>query len=171
IDDTTSQAYSDAGNWTGIIFGVYNAVSACYALLLPKIAARLGRKRTHAMSLVIGGLGLISIYFAKTPEFLIFSMVGVGIAWASILAMPYAILGGALPANKMGVYMGIFNFFITIPQVVSGIANRPIVKYVYGSNTIYAILMAGVFFLLAALAVNFVDDKDDLVQLNKKAAA
>lgn len=171
IDDTTSQAYSDAGNWTGIIFGVYNAVSAVYALLLPKIAARLGRKRTHAMSLVIGGLGLISIYFAKTPEFLIFSMIGVGIAWASILAMPYAILGGALPANKMGVYMGIFNFFITIPQVVSGVANRPIVKYVYGSNAIYAIVMAGVFFLLAAAAVNFVEDKDDLVQSNKKVTA
>lgn len=163
IDDTTSQAYSDAGDWTGVIFGVYNGVSAVYALLLPTIAARLGRKRTHALSLVCGGLGLISMYFATSPTFLLFSMVGVGIAWASILAMPYAMLAGALPAHKMGVYMGIFNFFITIPQIMSGVVNRPIVKWLYDNNAIYAIVTAGVFFLLAAVAVNWVDDKDDVV--------
>lgn len=163
IDDTTSQAYSDAGNWTGIIFGVYNGVSAVYALCLPAIAARLGRKRTHAISLICGGLGLISMYFATSPDFLIVSMVGVGIAWASILAMPYAMLAGSLPAHKMGVYMGIFNFFITIPQIMSGILNRPIVKYLYGNNAMYAIVAAGVFFLLAAASVTMVEDKDDVV--------
>ncbi|MBL7781288.1 MAG: MFS transporter [Saprospiraceae bacterium] len=163
IDDTTSQAYSDAGNWTGIIFGVYNLVSAIFALLLPTIAAKVGRKRTHAISLICGGLGLISIYFATSPTFLIFSMIGVGIAWASILAMPYAMLAGSLPVNKMGVYMGIFNFFITIPQIVSGVINRPIVHNVFGNNAIYAIVMAGVFFLLAAAAVSLVEDKDDVV--------
>ncbi len=163
IDDTTSQAYSDAGNWTGIIFGVYNLVSAIFALLLPTIAAKVGRKRTHAISLICGGLGLISIYFATSPTFLIFSMIGVGIAWASILAMPYAMLAGSLPVNKMGVYMGIFNFFITIPQIVSGVINRPIVHNVFGNNAIYAIVMAGVFFLLAAAAVTLVEDKDDVV--------
>lgn len=163
IDDTTSQAYSDAGNWTGIIFGVYNLVSAIFALLLPTIAANVGRKRTHAISLICGGLGLISIYFATSPTFLIFSMIGVGIAWASILAMPYAMLAGSLPVNKMGVYMGIFNFFITIPQIVSGVINRPIVHNVFGNNAIYAIVMAGVFFLLAAAAVTLVEDKDDVV--------
>jgi maltose/moltooligosaccharide transporter len=163
IDDTSSQAYSDAGNWTGIIFGVYNGVSAVYALCLPAIAARLGRKRTHAVSLICGGLGLISMYFATSPDFLIVSMVGVGIAWASILAMPYAMLAGSLPAHKMGVYMGIFNFFITIPQITSGILNRPIVKYLYGNNAMYAIVAAGVFFLLAAASVTMVEDKDDIV--------
>lgn len=163
IDDTNSQAYSDAGNWTGIIFGVYNLVSAIFALLLPTIAAKVGRKRTHAISLICGGLGLISIYFATSPTFLIFSMIGVGIAWASILAMPYAMLAGSLPVNKMGVYMGIFNFFITIPQIVSGVINRPIVHNVFGNNAIYAIVMAGVFFLLAAAAVSLVEDKDDVV--------
>lgn len=163
IDDTSSQAYSDAGNWTGIIFGVYNGVSAVYALCLPAIAARLGRKRTHALSLVCGGLGLISMYFATSPDFLIFSMAGVGVAWASILAMPYAMLAGSLPAHKMGVYMGIFNFFITIPQIISGILNRPIVQYLYGNNAMYAIVAAGVFFLLAAAAVTMVEDKDDTV--------
>ena len=164
IDDTTSQAYSDAGNWTGIIFGVYNLVSAIFALMLPSIAARLGRKRTHSVALICGGIGLISIYFATSPTFLIFSMIGVGIAWASILAMPYAMLAGSLPSNKMGVYMGIFNFFITIPQIVSGVINRPIVHNLFGNNAIYAIVMAGVFFLLAAASVSLVEDKDDVVQ-------
>lgn len=163
IDDTTSQAYSDAGNWTGIIFGVYNLVSAVFALLLPSIAGRIGRKKTHAIALVCGGLGLISMYFATSPNFLIFSMVGVGMAWASILAMPYAMLAGSLPSHKMGVYMGIFNFFITIPQIVSGIINRPIVHNLFGNNAIYAIVMAGVFFLLAAASVTLVEDKDDPV--------
>lgn len=163
IDDSSSQAYSDASNWTGIIFGVYNGVSAIFALFLPSIAARIGRKNTHAMALICGGLGLLSIYFATSPGFLIVSMVGVGIAWASILAMPYAMLAGSLPAHKMGVYMGIFNFFITIPQIASGVVNRPIVKYLYGNNAIWAIVTAGGFFLLAALAVRFVDDQDDAV--------
>jgi maltose/moltooligosaccharide transporter len=164
IDDNSSQAYSDASNWTGIIFGVYNGVSAIYALLLPSIAARIGRKKTHALSLVFGGLGLLSMYFASSPNFLILSMVGVGMAWASILSMPYAMLAGSLPVHKMGVYMGIFNFFITIPQITSGIINRPIVKTLFGNNAIFAIVMAGVFFLLAAAAVTLVEDKDDLVR-------
>jgi maltose/moltooligosaccharide transporter len=163
IDDTTSQAYSDAGNWTGIIFGVYNLVSAIFALLLPSIAGRIGRKKTHAIALVCGGLGLISMYFATSPNFLILSMIGVGMAWASILAMPYAMLAGSLPSHKMGVYMGIFNFFITIPQIVSGVINRPIVHSLFGNNAIYAIVMAGVFFLLAAASVTLVEDKDDPV--------
>lgn len=163
IDDTKSQAFSDAGNWTGIIFGVYNGVSAIFALCLPWIAARIGRKKTHSWALVCGGLGLISIYFASSPNFLLISMVGVGIAWASILAMPYAMLAGSIPAHKMGVYMGIFNLFITVPQIVSGIVNRPIVKYLYGNNAIYAIVFGGIFFLLAAFAVRFVDDVDDVV--------
>lgn len=163
IDDTSSQLYSDAQNWTGVIFGVYNAVSAVFALMLPAIAARIGRKRTHAVALVCGGLGLISMYFATSPTFLIFSMLGVGIAWASILAMPYAMLAGALPAHKMGVYMGIFNFFITIPQIVSGVANRPIVHTLFGNNAIFALVMAGVLLLLAAASVTLVEDKDDVV--------
>jgi maltose/moltooligosaccharide transporter len=162
IDDKSSQAYSDAQSWTGIIFGVYNGISAIFALLLPAIAKRYGRKNTHAIALICGGLGLISVYFATSPNFLLLSMVGVGIAWASILAMPYAMLAGAIPAHKMGVYMGIFNFFITIPQICSGIFNRPLVQYLYNNNSIYAILTAGVLFLLAAFSVRFVEDKDDV---------
>ena len=105
--DTKSVTYQDAANWVGIIFGVYNGVSALYAFLLPAIANKVGRKMTHALSLIAGGLGLISIYFVQDPKVLIISMVGVGMAWASILAMPYAILAGSIPSHKMGVYIGI----------------------------------------------------------------
>ena len=162
-DDHSSVTYNEAGNWVGIIFGVYNGVSAIYALMLPFIAKQLGRKRTHALSLIIGGLSLISIYFIHSPGLLLLPMVGVGIAWASILAMPYAILAGAIPARKMGVYMGIFNFFITLPQIVNGIIGGPVVKYLYNGNAIWAIVMSGVFFLLAALSVTFVRDEDEFV--------
>jgi maltose/moltooligosaccharide transporter len=159
--DRSSATFNDAANWVGIIFGVYNGVSAIYALLLPFIAAKLGRKLTHAVSLIAGGIGLISIYFIHDPNLLLFSMIGVGMAWASILAMPYAMLAGAIPPQKMGIYMGVFNFFITLPQIINGIVGGPIVKYLYGSQAIYALVMAGVFLLIAAFCVRFVDDKDD----------
>ncbi|MFM2286756.1 MAG: hypothetical protein RLZZ543_2253, partial [Bacteroidota bacterium] len=148
ITDTSSDQFRDAGAWVGIIFGVYNLVSAIYALLLPSLAAKFGRRNTHAFSLICGGLGLISMYFAPNKEFLLVSMIGVGLAWASILAMPYAILAGSIPAGKMGVYMGIFNFFITIPQIVNGILGGPIVKHFYNSEAIYAIVLAGIFMIL-----------------------
>jgi maltose/moltooligosaccharide transporter len=163
-DDITSKTYQDAGNWVGIIFGIYNGVSALYALFLPAIALKLGRKLTHSISLVAGGLGLISIYFIHDPMLLIFSMVGVGMAWASILSMPYAILAGAIPSHKMGIYMGVFNFFITLPQIFNGIVGGPIVKYLYNSNAIYSLVTAGIFLIIAAFCVRFVDDKDDAVK-------
>ena len=109
----------------------------------------------------IGGISLISIYFITNPYLLIVPMIGVGIAWTSILAMPYAILAGALPARKMGLYMGVFNFFITLPQIVNGIIGGPVVKHLYGSQAIFSLVAAGVFFLLAAFFVRFVDDADD----------
>ena len=132
--------------------------------MLPAIAFKIGRKMTHAVSLTAGGIGLISIYFIHDPTLLIFSMVGVGMAWASILAMPYAILAGSIPSHKMGIYMGVFNFFITLPQIVNGVIGGPIVKYVYGSQAIYSLVMAGVFLLIAGFCVRFVDDKDDVVK-------
>ncbi|WP_243348806.1 MFS transporter [Parabacteroides sp. FAFU027] len=157
--DPNSEAYQKAGDWVGVLFGVYNLVAMFFALALPGIAARTNRKITHAISLTFGAAGLISIFFITNPYWLILSMVGIGIAWASILAMPYAILAGAIPPAKMGVYMGIFNFFITIPQIVSSLANGPIVKYVFHSDSMYAILMAGVCLLIAAVSVVFVQDK------------
>lgn len=164
LTDTSSKEFNNAADWVGIIFGVYNAVSAVFAFFLPAIALKLGRKSTHAISLVIGGLGLISIYFIHDPKLLILSMVAVGIAWASILSMPYAILAGALPARKMGVYMGIFNFFICMPQIVNAIFGGPIVKYFYNGNPIYAIVTSGVALIVAALFVGKVNDVDEPIK-------
>jgi maltose/moltooligosaccharide transporter len=139
-------------------FGVYNLVAAVYALCLPIVAKFLGRKGTHAFSLFAGGIGLVSIYFITDPAMLTYSMIGVGLAWASILAMPYVILSGSIPAGKLGIYMGIFNFFITLPQIVNGICGGWIVKHIYGGHTIYAVVFAGILLICAAVSVLFVYD-------------
>jgi len=165
--DDHGAVYQNAGDWVGILFGVYNAISAVYAFFLPAIAKRIGRKRTHAYSLIIGGLGLISIYFMPNEDWLILSMIGIGVAWASILAMPYAILAGSIPAKKMGVYMGIFNFFIVLPQILNALIGGPMVKYLYGGNPIYALVVSGVSLLIAALLVVKVKDVDDKVIVEK----
>ena len=161
IDDTKSPEFQSAGDWVGIIFGVYNLVSAIVAFALPYIAKQIGRRKTHALSLVLGGIGLISMYFMPNKEALIFSMILVGFAWASILAMPYAILAGSIQPKKMGVYMGIFNFFIVIPQIVNALIGGPLVKYVYGDHAIYAIIMSGISFIIAAFLVIKVKDNVD----------
>jgi maltose/moltooligosaccharide transporter len=158
VEDKSSEMYRSAQSWTGIIFGVYNLVSAIYALFLAKIASKMGRKNTHALSLVIGGIGLISFYLAPNKEFLIFSMACVGIAWASILAMPYVILSSSIPAGKMGIYMGIFNFFITIPQILNGIVGGPLVKNIYNNQPVYALVLSGIFMICAAVSVIYVYD-------------
>ena len=162
--DSISKTYQDAGDWVGILFGVYNLVSAFYAFLLPYIAKKIGRKKTHAVSLIIGGLGLLSIYIMPDKNWLIVSMIGVGMAWASILAMPYAILAGSISPKKMGVYMGIFNFFIVIPQIINALIGGPLVKYAYGNHAIFALIMSGVSFLIAASLVYKVKDVDDIIQ-------
>ncbi|SHF72738.1 MFS transporter [Pedobacter caeni] len=160
--DTSSVRFADAGNWVGILFGVYNGVSAIYALLLPSIARITSKKIAHAFSLTAGGIGLLSIYFISNPQYLIFSMIGIGLAWGSILSMPYAILSSSIPARKMGVYMGIFNFFITMPQIVNGFFGGMIVEKFYDGKAIYAIVMAGVFMLLGAVSVLYIRNKKEL---------
>lgn len=162
ISDKSSELYREAQDWTGVIFGVYNLVSAVYALVLPWIARKIGRKQTHALSLAIGGIGLISFFFAPDKGFLIFSMICVGIAWASILAMPYVILSSSIPAGKMGIYMGLFNFFITIPQILNGVVGGPLVKYVYHDQPVYALVLAGIFMLCASLSVIYVYDPGNI---------
>lgn len=157
-DDARSVAYNEAGNKVSSAFGTYNLVAAIYALFIPVVAKFLGRKGTHAFSLIAGGVGLISIYFIKDPAMLTYSMIGVGLAWASILAMPYVILSGSIPAGKLGIYMGIFNFFITLPQIVNGIGGGWIVKNIYGGQPIYAIVLAGFLMLCGAVSVLFVYD-------------
>ena len=140
------------------MFAVYNVVSAIYALLLPSIVKKLNRKKTHAFSLTMGGIGLISIFFIQNHYLLLLSMVGVGLAWGSILAMPYAILSSSIPARKIGVYMGVFNFFITGPQIVNGVFGSPIVKHFFNGQAVDALVMAGVLMFVGAISVLFVQD-------------
>jgi maltose/moltooligosaccharide transporter len=153
-----TKEFNDAGNIVGNAFGIYNGVGAVYALALTPIARRLGRKLTHALSLIAGGIGLIAIFFVHGAWGLYAAMVGVGLAWASILAMPYVILSGCIPAGKMGIYMGIFNFFITLPQICNGVFGGWIVKHIYGNQPIYAIVLAGFCLLAAAVSMLFVYD-------------
>jgi len=160
--DSSSETYQEAGNWVGILFGVYNGISAIFAFLLPAIAKKFSRKKTHAYSLFIGGIGLLSIYFMPNEDWLILSMVFIGIAWASILAMPYAMLAGSITPKKMGVYMGIFNFFIVVPQIINGIIGGPLVKYAYNNEAIYALMVSGVSFIIAGILAFKINDKKDL---------
>jgi len=158
--DTSSELYNRGANWVGVMFAVYNGFAALMAFLLPVVARYTNRKFTHMISLIAGGVGLISIILFKKPELLIISMLGVGLAWASILAMPYAILTGSLPPEKMGTYMGIFNFFIVIPQIMAASILGFLVKHLFGGESIFAIVTGGVSMFLAAAFVLFVDDKD-----------
>lgn len=160
--DPTSELYNQGANWVGVLFAVYNGFAAVVAFLLPVIARRTNRRITHAISLVAGGLGLISIIVFKNQYLLIVSMLGVGLAWASILSMPYAILTGSLPANKMGTYMGIFNFFIVIPQILAASILGFFVKSLFGGESIYALVAGGISMFIAALLVLFVNDVDDI---------
>lgn len=159
--DTTSLAYNEGANWVSFLFGIYNGFAALVAFLLPVLAKATSRKWTHAICLIIGGLSLISISLIKIPWLLIFPMIGIGIAWASILSMPYAMLTGALPLKKMGVYMGIFNFFIVIPQILAASILGSMVKHLYHGNTMSALITGGISMLLAAFMVRFVHDVDD----------
>ncbi len=166
--DPNSPAYQEAGNWVGILFGVYNGVSAVIALGLPVVAKRLGRRFTHALALTLGGLAFLSFAVIGDPNYLIIPMVGIGIAWGSILAMPYAMLANSIPAKQMGMFMGLFNMSITIPQIVNGIFGGLILKYVFNSDPLSSLLMAGVFMFLGAISTVFVKDKLDQ---KKKASA
>ncbi len=149
--DTTSKLYNDAADWVTLMFAVYNGVAAAVAFLLPAVAKRTSNKFTHMLALVFGGFGLISIYFLSDKIGLLMAMVGVGIAWASILSIPYAMLSGSLPAAKMGYYMGVFNFFIVIPQIVAGTILGFMVKEFFNSEPVYALIVGGCSMILAGL--------------------
>lgn len=157
--DKASELYNEGANWVGVAFGMYNGVAALVAFLLPVLAKRTSRKFTHALCLVLGGVGLASVYILPNPELLLVSMVGVGVAWASILSMPYAILTSVLPAGKMGYYMGIFNFFIVIPQIVAASILGFIIGRFFGGEAIYAMLVGGISFVIAAVLTMRVNDR------------
>ena len=158
--DTTSLVYNEGADWVSLLFSSYSAVSALVALCLPALARITNRKITHLLALVCGGLGLISFYFITDPDYLIISMIGVGIAWASILSMPYAILSAALPAKKMGYYMGIFNLFIVIPQIVAASILGFLVTTFFNSEFIYAIVLGGASMILAGILCLFITDNE-----------
>lgn len=157
--DASTPLYNEAANWVGVLFGGYNLVAAIFAFFfIPPIARAIGRKATHALSLALGGAGLVSLYFIPDPRLLWISMLGVGIAWASTVAVPYSILSGALPAKKMGVYMGIFNFFIVIPQLLAASILGVIVRYLFAGEAILALVTGGISLLIGAAATLFVRD-------------
>ncbi len=167
--DTTSAAYNDGADWVSLLFAGYNGIAALAALALPILAKVVSRKVTHMIALICGGLGLISFYFIQNPMWLILSMVGVGIAWASILSIPYAMLSGSLPPKKMGYYMGIFNFFIVIPQIVAASILGFLVATFFESQFIYAIILGGVSMIIAGVLCLKVDDRDEVVMKEGEA--
>jgi maltose/moltooligosaccharide transporter len=154
--------FADGQAWGGNAFAVYSIVCFIVAFLLPPLARATSRKMVHALALVCGAIGLLSVYIIHDKAILLLTMVGVGIAWASILAMPYAILSAAIPPMRMGVYMGIFNFFIVIPEIIASFAFGPVIRAVFGpdnpNSPMFVVMAGGVFLLLAAVSVVLVKD-------------
>jgi len=157
--DAQSSGYQAAGNWVGIMFAVYSGVSALAAFILPVFARATSRKIVHATCLTIGGLSLASMFLITDKQMLMLPMVGIGIAWASILTMPYAILAGALPPKRMGYFMGLFNFFVVIPQIVSGLLLGSLTKHLFGGHAVQTLVLGGGCMLVAAVLTLFVTDK------------
>jgi maltose/moltooligosaccharide transporter len=155
--DQTSPLYQQGVEWAGVCFAVYSAVTFVFSFFLPGMADRLGRRRTHAVCLTLGALGLISVTVIKAPWLLLLSMVGVGVAWASTVAMPYAMLAGSLPQERMGVYMGIFNFFIVIPQLIAASVLGLVLREFFSANAIYGLVIGGFFMIASGLATLLVD--------------
>lgn len=161
------EEYNKGANWVGVSFAVYNGFAALIAFLLPIIARKTNRRYTHALALTLGAAGYISILLVPNPNWIIMSMLGVGIAWASILAMPYAILTGSLPSHKMGTYMGLFNIFIVMPQIVAASVLGSFIRIVAPGQPIYGLVFGGISFFLGAIAMIYIV-KDPDEQLIKK---
>lgn len=149
--DTTSVLYNDGANWVGVLFGAYNGFAAIAAIIIPIVVKMTNLRIAHIINLVLGGVGLASFLVIKDPQWLIVSMVGVGFAWASILSVPYALLANSLPQNKMGIYMGIFNFFITLPQILAASILGFLVTVAFSGQPIYALVTGGASMIVAAL--------------------
>jgi len=156
--DTTSPLYSAGVEWGGICFGLYSAVCFVFAFLLPGIAHAIGRKHTHSLCLIVGGIGLFSVASIHNKYVLLLTMVGVGIAWASTLAMPYSVLAGSLPKAKTGVYMGIFNFFIVTPEIIASLLFGWAMNHLLHNNRLTAVVAGGFFMIVAALLMQRVCD-------------
>ncbi len=159
--DPASAGYQEAGNWVGVLFAIYNGVAAVAALaLLPWLARRVGKTRTHMIGLLAGAAGFASFFLIRDPQYLIVSEIGIGIAWASILAMPYAILAGSLPQRKLGIYMGLFNIFIVVPQLLVATVMGSIMKALFPGEPIWTMLAAALVMVAAAVAMLFVREPE-----------
>lgn len=158
--DNADPLYAKGADFAGLTLAFYNMVTFVFAFILPSIADKLGRKSTHAICLLFGALGLISVGWVKNPQMLYLCMTGVGIAWTSILSMPYAMISGSLPRNKVGIYMGIFNFFIVLPEIIASLGFGSIMKNVLHNDRILAVQIGGVLFILAA-AICYLFIKED----------
>ncbi len=159
--DATSALYNDAADWVGILFATYSGFAALAAFTIPVFAKKTSRKFAHLVNLSLGGIGLISFVFIKDPVFLIIPMIGIGIAWASILSLPYSILIAAVPPRKIGVYMGIFNFFIVLPQILAATILGLLMRTVFNDEPINAIIFAGICFIASGLLMLRVQDVED----------
>ena len=148
--DPTSPGYGEGADWVGVLMGIYNGVAALAAFLIPVLAARTGLRAAHAVNLVLGAAGFFGLFLIRDPALLWLPMIGVGFAWASIVSMPYAILSNAVPGRKMGVYMGVFNIFIVVPQLVAATILGAVLKAFFGGQPIFALIIGGVSFLIAA---------------------
>jgi maltose/moltooligosaccharide transporter len=149
--DTASAAYNEGANWVGVLFAAYNGFAALAAIVIPFIVRRFGMQVAHLFNLCLGGAGLLSFLVIRDPDWLLLSMLGVGFAWASILSLPYALLAGSVPSRKMGVYMGIFNFFIVIPQLVIAALTKSLLQHAFHGQSIYVLMVGGASMLLAGL--------------------
>jgi len=158
--DPTTPLFNEGADWVGVLFAAYNGFAAAASFLLPVIAKRTSRKTVHMISLFCGGLGLISFLVIHDPMMLLLSMVGVGLAWASILSMPYAILAGSLPPERTGVYMGIFNFFIVIPQILAAGILGFFMRTFLGGEAVYALVLGGASMIVGGALVLLVKDVD-----------
>ncbi|MGQ1909715.1 MFS transporter [Marinifilum sp. RC60d5] len=154
-------AFNEAGNWVGMCFAMYSLVAALFSIVMPKLISLTSRKTVYSGALLIGGLGFISTILFSNQYMLLISMIGVGIAWAGILAMPYTILSGALPAKRMGIYMGLFNLTVVVPQILSGVFGGPILRSFFGGQGIYILVFAGVIMILGSISVLFVKQTEN----------
>ncbi|NQZ82754.1 MAG: MFS transporter, partial [Colwellia sp.] len=149
--DVTSKAFNEGADWVGVLFSTYNLASIVAAICIPLVVKRFNLRIAHMINLFLGGFGFISFVFIQDPTLLIISMIGIGFAWASILSVPYAILANALPAKKMGLFMGIFNFFIVLPQILAASILGFLITKVFDNQPIYALVVGGVSMLLAGV--------------------
>lgn len=156
--DPKSQLYTDGIVWGGICFAFYSGVTFVYSFFIPTLAKKVGRRHAHSLALLCGAAGLISVAFIHDKHLLLLSMTGVGIAWASILAMPYSILAASLPPERTGVYMGIFNFFIVTPEIIASLAFGWVMSHWLNNNRLYAVIAGGFFMIAAAVLMQRVSD-------------